>query len=121
MEELVGLVSTCRRELLWGWWPIGLIVNFMIFTASVWNILDTSSYATYKLVSKKFNNVTASAFQFYKQTLYNLSILRFINHVHLCTVLIWHIRHGHTEHELAFPRNPPFTSWKFLLCAIHRM
>jgi hypothetical protein len=28
MEEVVGLVSTCRRELLWGWWrPIGLMVN----------------------------------------------------------------------------------------------
>jgi len=33
-EETVGPVSTCRRELLWGWrWLIGLMVNFTIFTA----------------------------------------------------------------------------------------
>jgi hypothetical protein len=45
MEERVGLVSTCGRELLQGWWwPIGLMVSFMIFTASVWNILDTTLY-----------------------------------------------------------------------------
>jgi hypothetical protein len=45
MEEMVGPVSTCGRELLRGWWrPIGLMVSFMIFTASVRNILDTPSY-----------------------------------------------------------------------------
>jgi hypothetical protein len=46
-EETVGPVSTCGRELLRGWWrPIGLIVSFMIFTASVRNILDTPSYVS---------------------------------------------------------------------------
>jgi hypothetical protein len=45
MEETVGPVSTCGRELLWGWWrPIGLVVSFMIFTASVRNILGSPSY-----------------------------------------------------------------------------
>jgi hypothetical protein len=45
MEETLGPVSTCGRELLRGWWrPIGLMVSFMIFTASVRNILDTPSY-----------------------------------------------------------------------------
>jgi hypothetical protein len=44
MEETVGPVITGGRELLRGWWrPIGLIVSFMIFTASVLNILDTPS------------------------------------------------------------------------------
>jgi hypothetical protein len=44
MEDALGPVSTCRRELLRGRWrPIGLMVSFMIFTASVWNILDTTS------------------------------------------------------------------------------
>jgi hypothetical protein len=39
--ETVGPVSTCGRELHRGWWrPISLMVNFMIFTASVRNILD---------------------------------------------------------------------------------
>jgi hypothetical protein len=39
--ETVGPVSTCGGELLRGWWwPIGLMVSFMIFTASVRNILD---------------------------------------------------------------------------------
>jgi hypothetical protein len=43
MEETVGPVSTCRRELFRGWWlPIGLMARFMGFTASVRNILDTS-------------------------------------------------------------------------------
>jgi hypothetical protein len=42
---MVGLVSTCGRELLWGWWwPIGLMVNYMIFTVSIRNILDTTTY-----------------------------------------------------------------------------
>jgi hypothetical protein len=45
MYETVVPVSTCGRELLRGWWrPIGLMVSFMIFTASVRNILDTPSY-----------------------------------------------------------------------------
>jgi len=45
MKETVGPVSTCRRELLRGWRrPIGLMVRFMIFTASVRKILDTTSY-----------------------------------------------------------------------------
>jgi hypothetical protein len=45
MEETVGPVSTCGRELIRGWWrQIGLVVSFMIFTASVQNILDTPSY-----------------------------------------------------------------------------
>jgi hypothetical protein len=34
MDEMVRPVSTCGRELLRGWWwPIGLTVSFMIFTA----------------------------------------------------------------------------------------
>jgi hypothetical protein len=33
-------------ELFWGWWqPIGLMVSFIIFTASVRNILDSTTYA----------------------------------------------------------------------------
>jgi hypothetical protein len=45
MEETVGPVSTCGRELLRGWWrPIGFMVSFMIFTALVRNILNTHSY-----------------------------------------------------------------------------
>jgi hypothetical protein len=40
MEETVRW-----RELLRGWWrPISLMVSFMIFTASVRNILDSTSY-----------------------------------------------------------------------------
>jgi hypothetical protein len=46
MEETVRPVSTCGRELLRGCWrPIGLLGSFMIFTASVRNILDTTTYA----------------------------------------------------------------------------
>ena len=45
MEETVGPVSTCGRGLLQGWRrPIGLMVSFMIFTASVRKILDQTSY-----------------------------------------------------------------------------
>ena len=45
MEETVGLMSACGRELLRGWRrPIGLMVSFMIFAASVWKILDQPSY-----------------------------------------------------------------------------
>jgi hypothetical protein len=44
LEETVAPVSTCGRELLRGWRrPIGLMVSFIIFTASVRNILDTTS------------------------------------------------------------------------------
>jgi hypothetical protein len=44
MEETVGLVSTCGRELLRGlWWPIDLMVSSLIFTASGRNILDITS------------------------------------------------------------------------------
>jgi hypothetical protein len=43
MEGTVGPVSTCGRELLQGWrWPIGLMMSFTIFTASVSKILDTT-------------------------------------------------------------------------------
>jgi hypothetical protein len=58
------------------------------------------SYATYNLVSKKFYNVTASAFLLYTLMLYNVSLFRFIDHLHLCTVLICHIRHVHSEQSL---------------------
>jgi hypothetical protein len=45
MEETVGPVTTCGRELLRGWWrPIGLMVSFMTFTVSIRNILYTPSY-----------------------------------------------------------------------------
>jgi hypothetical protein len=45
IEETVVPVSTCGRELLRGWWwLIGLVVSFMIFTVSVWNISDTTTY-----------------------------------------------------------------------------
>jgi len=45
MEEAVGPVSTCGRELLRGWrWPIDLMVSFTIVTASVSKILDTTFY-----------------------------------------------------------------------------
>jgi hypothetical protein len=40
MEETVGPVFTCRREILQGWWQlIGLMVSFMIVTASVWMMM----------------------------------------------------------------------------------
>jgi hypothetical protein len=43
--ETVGLVSTCGRDLLQGWRrSIGFMVGFMIFTASVRKILDTTLY-----------------------------------------------------------------------------
>jgi hypothetical protein len=43
MEVTVGPVSTCGRELLRGsWLPIGFMVSFIIYTASVRNILDSS-------------------------------------------------------------------------------
>jgi hypothetical protein len=42
--ETVGPVSTCGMELLRGRWrPIGLMVRFMIFTASVRNNLNTTT------------------------------------------------------------------------------
>jgi hypothetical protein len=45
MDQTLGPVSTCGNEPLRGWWrPIGLMVSFMIFTASVRNILDRPSY-----------------------------------------------------------------------------
>jgi hypothetical protein len=45
VEETLGQVSSCGRKLLRGWWrPIGLAASFMMFTASVRNILDTPSY-----------------------------------------------------------------------------
>ena len=45
MEETVGPVSTCGRELLRWWWrPLGLMVSFTIFTVSVRKILDTTLY-----------------------------------------------------------------------------
>jgi len=48
MEETVGPVSTCGRELLRGWrQPIGLMVSFKIFTASVRKILDTTLYTLF--------------------------------------------------------------------------
>jgi hypothetical protein len=41
----VGPVFTCGRGLLGGRWrPIGLMISFMIFTASVQNVLDTPTY-----------------------------------------------------------------------------
>jgi hypothetical protein len=44
MEETVGPASTCGRELLRGRWrSTGFMVSFMIFTASVRNILDRHS------------------------------------------------------------------------------
>jgi len=55
------------------------------------------SYATYDLLSKKFYNVTASAFLLYTLMLYNVSVFIFIDHLHLCTVLIWHV---HSEQSL---------------------
>jgi hypothetical protein len=45
IEEMMGPMSTCGRDLLQGWWrPIGSMVSFMIFTATVRNILDRPSY-----------------------------------------------------------------------------
>jgi hypothetical protein len=45
MEKTVGPVSTHRRELLRGWRQlIGLMVSFMVFTASVQNILEATTY-----------------------------------------------------------------------------
>jgi hypothetical protein len=50
-DMTVGPVSTCGRELLRGrWCPMGLMVSFMIFTASVRNILENTSYISrYKM------------------------------------------------------------------------
>jgi hypothetical protein len=54
MEETVGPVSTCGRELLQGWWqPIGRRVSFIIFTASVPNILDRPSYHSAAIQSQE--------------------------------------------------------------------
>jgi hypothetical protein len=45
MEETVGPVCTFGRGLLRGWWRlICLVVSFMIFTASVRNIVDNTTY-----------------------------------------------------------------------------
>jgi hypothetical protein len=45
MEEMVGPVFTCRKELLRGSWQvIGLLASFMIFTVTVQHILDTTIY-----------------------------------------------------------------------------
>jgi hypothetical protein len=53
----VGPVCTCGRELLRGWWrPIVLMVSFMNFTASVRNILDTTSYFTIYPKQKRLQN-----------------------------------------------------------------
>jgi hypothetical protein len=44
MEETARPVSICGRELLRGWWwSIDLMVSFMIFTASVRNMLGTTT------------------------------------------------------------------------------
>jgi hypothetical protein len=44
MKETVGPVPICGRELLRGYWrPIVVTVSFMIFKASVQNILYTHS------------------------------------------------------------------------------
>jgi hypothetical protein len=44
MEETVGPVPTCGRELPRGWWrPISLMLSFRIFTASLRDILDRPS------------------------------------------------------------------------------
>jgi hypothetical protein len=46
--EMVEPVSKCRRELFQGWRRlIGLMVSFMIFTASVRKILDQPLYSIY--------------------------------------------------------------------------
>ena len=53
MEETVGPVSTCGRELLLGWRrPIGLMISFTIFTASVQKILDQPTYKILKIGDK---------------------------------------------------------------------
>jgi len=45
LEETVGPASTWGRDLLRGWRrPIGLMVSFAIFTASVRKILDQPMY-----------------------------------------------------------------------------
>jgi hypothetical protein len=57
MEKTVGPMSTCGRKLLRGWWrTIDLMMSFMIVTASVQNILDTTTYGWSK------PKVTFSAF-----------------------------------------------------------
>jgi hypothetical protein len=62
MEETVGPVPTCGRELLWGWWwPIGLIVSFTVCTASVHNILNIPSYRyTFSNTTKWTSSFTRS-------------------------------------------------------------
>jgi len=66
MEETVGPVSTCERELLRGWWqPIGLMASFMIFTALVRKILDQPSYQYYVIKSGyDENRLTKPVFTF---------------------------------------------------------
>jgi hypothetical protein len=47
IQETAGPVSTCGRELLRGWWrPTCLMVSFIVFTSSVRDILNTSSYSS---------------------------------------------------------------------------
>ena len=54
MEETVGPVSTCGRQLLRGWQrPIGLIVSFTIFTASLRTVLDTTLYVVSYCINKR--------------------------------------------------------------------
>jgi len=54
MEEAVGLVSTCGRELLRGWrQPIGPTVSFMIFAVSVRKILDQPSYKVHNMLQSR--------------------------------------------------------------------
>jgi len=57
MEETVGPVSTCGRELLRRWRrPIGLMVSFTIFTASVRKILDQPMYIPPGLIARSQYN-----------------------------------------------------------------
>jgi hypothetical protein len=62
MEETVGPVSTCGRELLGGWWrPIGFYGDFDDFTASVQNIFDKLSHIVQRNTWMSYHTVPHDA------------------------------------------------------------
>jgi hypothetical protein len=65
IEETVGPVSTCGKELLGGWWwSIGLMMIFMIFTASVRNILDITTYTACREVYLNYYGTVCKEIKF---------------------------------------------------------
>jgi hypothetical protein len=107
MEETVGPVSTCGRELLQGWWwPIGLMVSFMIFTASVRNILDRASYTSW-IIKSSFNTRNCIPPQD-ETNVWNMSHL--LNFYEYC-MLQWCTKEGRGGFGVFKPRPSKFQSF----------